>query len=227
MHRSIAAMTISHAYGRDEVLRNVSIEFPAGAVTALVGANGSGKSTLLSVLAGVLQPDSGVVERRGFDAARGRAAGPLVAFVPQRSRVTDALPITVAEAIALGRWGSLPWYRKLGPRDHEIVEEEILRFDLSSLRKRRLTELSGGQRQRALVAQGFAQRAPILLLDEPGASVDGASRDIIDEALAGSASEGAVVVHATHDPESARRSSTVVTLDHGAVVSADLASKSQ
>ncbi len=83
---------------------------------------------------------------------------------------------------------------------------------IADLADRSLDELSGGQRQRTLVALGLAQRAPVLLVDEPTAGVDAASAALVVAALAEEASRGAVVVHAAHDPVAVAAADRVVTL---------------
>ncbi len=159
--------------GRD-VLRAVDARIPAGAVTALVGPNGSGKSTLLGVLARTVRPRRGSVVLPGS----GR-----VAFVVQRSAVSDALPVTVRETVAMGRWSHRGAWRPLTRRDRAVVAECMERMEVTALADRRLGELSGGQRQRALVARGLAQEADLVLLDEPSAGLDHRSRLRVRAAL--------------------------------------------
>lgn len=188
---------VSARRGEREVIRDLSASFAPGTVTALMGPNGSGKSTLLEVLAGVLPPSGGRVE--------GVAAG-RVAFVPQRAEVSAHLPVTVRDVVSMGRWRTRGLLRPLRRVDRDVVDRVIELLGLSSFRDRPLDTLSGGQRQRALVAQGLASEAPLLLLDEPTAGVDAESAVAIDRALHASAAQGSVVVHATHErsaPESA------------------------
>ncbi len=196
-------------YGGEDVLRGVCAEIPEGAVTALVGANGAGKSTLLGVLAGTLAPRRGTVgERRG--------ARP--AFVVQRSSVPDALPLTVRATVAMGRWAHRGLWRPLTRGDLAMVARCMERAGVSDLADRRLGELSGGQRQRTLIAQGLAQEADLLLLDEPSAGLDREARARILETVAAAAAEGTTVVHATHFAEEARSADHVLTLESGRVV---------
>jgi zinc/manganese transport system ATP-binding protein len=189
------------------VLRQVTARIPASAVTALVGPNGSGKSTLLGVLAGVIPATSGTVERP-------RAP----AFVMQRSDVPDALPITVRDTVAMGRWAHRGPWRRLSGHDWSIVDGCLARLDILDLAARPLGSLSGGQRQRALVAQGLAQESEVLLLDEPTTGLDAKADLLIQTALAEAKAAGVTVVHATHDLPSALRADHCLLLDDGRLV---------
>ena len=208
--RTGAALTsVSAGYARHAVLQEVSVRFPAGAVTAVVGANGSGKSTVLSVLAGVLQPAAGEVERPGRPA-----------LVVQHDAVPALLPITVRETVEMGRWPGQRTWQRLSREDRAVVEGCLARLDLGSLADRRLSALSGGQRQRALLAQALARETDLLLLDEPTAALDVPAQRAISGILREIADSGVTVVHATHDLDEARRADHCVLLRRGRVLAA-------
>ena len=185
-------------------LHALDLSLPPGRHTVLVGPNGSGKSTLLAVLAGTHEAVRGPVER---------ASGLRVGLVVQRSAVTDRLPLTVRETVAMGRWGA--GRRRARADDRAAVDEALDALDITDLAGRSLSALSGGQRQRALVAQGLARRADLLLLDEPTAGVDAAAQRLIRRAVDGELARGATVVEATHDAELRGPGVTVVHLVDG------------
>ncbi|WP_043534333.1 metal ABC transporter ATP-binding protein [Actinomyces polynesiensis] len=189
-------------------LRGVDLDFPAGAVTLLCGGNGSGKSTLLLALAGVLPLHSGRVE--GLDGTR-------PALVPQVPPLPQRLPLSVGAAVAMGRWGGLGLLGRVRRSDREAVGERMRLLGVDALALRQLCEVSGGQRQRALVAQALVREAPVLLLDEPTAAADAASRELIHHAARVEADRGATVVLATHDRGARDVADVVVTLDSGRV----------
>lgn len=193
--------------GQRTVLHRADAAFEPGSVTVVAGANGSGKSSLLETVAGVLPTTEGTVSG---------VAPRSVAHVAQ-TVASPGPPLTVRAAVAMGRWGSLPWWRPLRPADRRLVAEQLARLDLEDLADRPLAELSGGQRQRALVATGLAQRAPVLLVDEPTAGVDARSLGLVLDALAAEAGRGAVVVHAAHDPAALASADRVLTLRDGAL----------
>ncbi len=107
--------------------------------------------------------------------------------------------VTAREVVTLGRAADIGAFRRLSRRDREIVDEALDRLDLGPLAGRHLAEMSGGQRQRVFIAQGIAQQAPILLLDEPVAGLDATSAERIREVVEHERDEGHLVVVATHD----------------------------
>ncbi|BAL88026.1 putative ABC transporter ATP-binding protein [Actinoplanes missouriensis 431] len=190
-------LTASHLgfrYAGVPVLHDVNLHAEPASMTAVTGANGSGKSTLLHLLAGITAPAEGAV-RRG--------PGVRVALLPQRTSEIDALPLTVAECVRIGRFTPGGLLRRLTGQDRATVTGLMERLDIAHLARRRLRELSGGQRQRVLIAQTFAQDAGVLILDEPTAALDTTSRRSIHDLLTDRVREGAAVIIATHDDEEA------------------------
>ena len=210
MNDALVVRDLVAGYGRP-ALHGIDARIPRARVTAVVGPNGAGKSTLLDVLAGVLAPTAGRVER---------GVGHSPAYVVQRSAAPDTLPITVRAAVAMGRWASRGPWRRLTARDRAVVEDCMQRLGVQDLADRPLGALSGGQRQRVLVAQGLAQESDLLLLDEPAAGLDQQARARIDEVLAGVAGDGVTVVAVTHDPEAAARADHCLALHDGRLVAA-------
>jgi zinc/manganese transport system ATP-binding protein len=191
------------------VLRQLTFDIPALAMTALVGPNGSGKSTLLGVLADVIGATSGRLRY-----AEGRPP----AFVPQRGAVGDALPLTARQTVEMGRWGERGPWRRLTRRDRTVVDSAMERLGVAGLADRQLGELSGGQRQRVLIAQGLAQQSDLLLLDEPTTGLDPEARERITALLTDLVADGTTVVQATHDLEAARAADTCLLLSDGRLV---------
>jgi zinc/manganese transport system ATP-binding protein len=206
MQRQVRLDGVSAGYANRAVLDQLTLGVPAFTTTAVVGPNGSGKSTLLGVIAGVIRVTAGEIEHR---------TDRRVAFVTQRSGAADVLPMTVREAVTMGRWGHCGLWRRLSQRDRGVVEASMSRLGISSLAHRQLGELSGGQRQRALVAQGLAQEADLLLLDEPTTGLDATAQQLIAEVLAEVTEEGVTVVQATHDLEVARSAGHLLLLQEG------------
>ena len=199
----IELLDVDFGYRGTVVFRGLTLSIEPGAVTAVVGSNGSGKSTLLSLLAGAARPDRGTVRVGTAD----------IAYAVQRSQVTDGFPIAAAEAVMMGRWRELGLLRRPRAGDRAVVEHWLTELGLADLRQRTLGELSGGQRQRVLLAQAFAQDAPVLLLDEPTTGLDGTAAASVGCHLTRLAAAGTTVITATHDPNLARTADRRIDLD--------------
>lgn len=208
-HRHIRITDLDAGYPGRPVIRQLTADIPALAMTTLVGPNGSGKSTLLGVLAGVITPTSGRLRY-----AQGRPP----AFVPQRGAVGDALPLTARQTVEMGRWGERGLWRRPSRHDREVVDSAMARLGVADLAARQLGELSGGQRQRVLIAQGLAQQSDLLLLDEPTTGLDPGSRERITVLLTDLVADGTTVVQATHDLEAARAADACLLLGDGRLV---------
>ncbi len=192
------------------------LAIPAGRTTAVLGPNGSGKTTLLRVLSGLTTPAVGHVEvlggRPGDQPAR-------VAHVLQEVAPDGGVPVTVREAVRMGRYAARGVLGRLGEDDRRVVRRAMARTGVAPLADRLLTELSPGQRRRVLLAQGLAQEADLLLLDEPGTGLDPPGRQQLVAVLDDERRTGRTVVQATHDLAVAARADHVVLLV-GRVVSA-------
>ncbi|MBA8950243.1 zinc/manganese transport system ATP-binding protein [Actinomadura namibiensis] len=203
---AITMRGVRAGYGATKVLRDITARVPRSRVTALVGHNGSGKSTLLGVLAGILAPTAGEVE----SSCAGRPA-----LVLQRTAVPAVMPMTVREAVAMGRWAHRGWWRPLTRRDRTVIADCMERVGVADLARTRLGELSGGQYQRVLIAQGLAQQSDLLLLDEPAAGLDRDSQRRILEIFDQLVPTGVTIVHATHDAEAAGNADHCLLLKDG------------
>ena len=205
---AVSARGLVVRYDRRAALDGVDLELPAGAVTALIGPNGSGKSTVLSAIARLVRPAAGTLEVLGEP----EPASARVALVAQATPDNALLPLTVREVVAMGRWAHLGLLGRARAADRAAVDAALARMELTDLARRQLRGLSGGQRQRALVAQGLAQEADLLLLDEPVTGLDLVSRQRILDAVAAERAAGRTVVMATHDLREARAADHVVLL---------------
>ncbi|WKK73175.1 zinc ABC transporter ATP-binding protein AztA [Rathayibacter oskolensis] len=191
-------------------LDGVDLDLAPSSVTALAGPNGAGKTTLLEVVAGTRAPSSGT-----------RSATASLAFVPQRTAVSDRLPVTVRDVVTVGSWGRVGRLRPLDRRARTAVLEAMERLGITGLAAEPFGALSGGQRQRALLAQGLARGADLLLLDEPTTGLDSASGERILAVLRAEAERGAAVLCVSHDPAVLGAADRVVHLEGGAVRGVD------
>ncbi len=183
-------------------LDRVTAEIPAGSSVAVIGPNGSGKSTLLKAIAGILRPSSGSIDLDGCS----------VAIVLQSTEVDRSVPLTVRDTVTMARFPRTGLLRRLRPADRAAIDAALADLDLADLVDRQIHHLSGGQRQRAFVAQGLAQEADVLLLDEPLTGLDVISRSLIADSLDRAHEAGQTVVVATHSFAEAQRADLVALL---------------
>lgn len=197
------------AYGDRKALEVDRLEIPTGRITAVIGPNGSGKSSLLDAIAGLLPPRAGRLEVRtaGTNARRER-----VGYVLQHTTSDEVVPLTVREVVRMGRYPRRGLLRPLTADDRAAVEEALDRLSIRHLARRQLSELSGGEQQRVFVAQALAQRARLLLLDEPAAALDLPTQERIAEVLLAERHSGNTVVYTTHSVAVAAEADWVVLL---------------
>lgn len=185
----ITARGLKKSFGPRDVLRGLELEVTPGVVTLLVGANGAGKTTLLRIITGLCRPDAGHVEVAGRDVVKERlGALAMMAFLPQAPRFHPRL---TARQVA-------GYYGTLRGRTAEEVEAELLTWGLQDHLGATTAELSGGLRQRLAIAVFALARAPVLVLDEPGLSLDPEWRVRLQAHLSAEAHRGATVLVATH-----------------------------
>jgi iron complex transport system ATP-binding protein len=150
----------------------LSLDVRSGELLGIVGPNGSGKTTVLRLLAGVLRPTAGAVTvlDRPAHAWQRRDIARSIGVVAQREE--PAFPLTVGQAVLLGRY---PHMSPLGAptrEDRAAVEAALERCDVSQFRERWVSTLSGGEWQRVRIARALAQTPRVLMLDEATASLD-------------------------------------------------------
>jgi iron complex transport system ATP-binding protein len=215
----LAAQAVSVTLGGRQVLRDISVALPASQLVALVGPNGAGKTTLLRALAGLLPSQGEIVV--GGDALSSlplRERARRFAYLPQGHVVHWPLP--VRDIVALGR---IPHGAgdpaRLSPRDAEAVQRAMRATDVADLSERRATELSGGEKSRVALARVLAVEAPVMLADEPTASLDPRYQIEVMTNLRNAADRGMLVIVVTHDLGlAARFADKVLVLSEGRLV---------
>ncbi len=222
----LEALDVHFAYGRaggrpggHAVLQGIDLQVMPGEVIALLGANGGGKSTLLRLLLGLLQPARGEVwlgGRRYRRWSRPEIAR-RVAYVPQSQLVP--FPYRVRDLVALGCIARRGLYRRLNHDDDNTVSAALERLQIESLAERNFAELSGGQQQLCLIARALAQRAPLIVLDEPITGLDYGNQWRLLGLIGELSREGYTFIKSTHYPEHALSiASRVLLLQQGRIL---------
>jgi putative ABC transport system ATP-binding protein len=217
----VSATDLHRTYGQGEAevraLDGVSVEFPAGELTAIMGPSGSGKSTLMHLLAGLDRPTRGTVVIDGVelgslgDDALTELRRDKIGFVFQAFNLLPVL--TAEENIVLplsiaGRKPDRPWF-------DQLVDAVGLRDRLTH----RPAELSGGQQQRVAVARALASKPAVIFADEPTGNLDSHATGEVLELLRRSVDDlGQTVILVTHDPDAAAYADRIVELADGRVV---------
>ncbi|VVJ19518.1 ABC-type antimicrobial peptide transport system [Amycolatopsis camponoti] len=212
--------SVKKTYGRGEsgvvALAGVSVEFPAGSFTAVMGPSGSGKSTLLHCAAGLDRPDEGSVTLVGVD-LKGRNETQLtelrrehVAFVFQSFNLMPALNVEENITLPMLLAGKEP--------DRTWIAQVVERVGLSQRVGHRPGELSGGQQQRVAIARALAGRSAVTFADEPTGALDTTTALEVLGLLRELADAGQTIVMVTHDPVAASFADEVLFLVDGQIV---------
>lgn len=204
------------AYSHNVVLEHFDFKVALGDFVAMIGPNGAGKSTVLKLCVGLLKPTAGQVRILGEPVDQFRNWRH-VAYVPQNPLRERSFPVTVAEAVAMGRVAALGMGRDLKRADREIVDHSLELVGMYEHRGDMIGRLSGGQQQRVMLARALAAQASILVLDEPTTGIDSTATDVIYALLQEqNTSLRTTVLVVSHDVEGiAKYSNKVVKVDKG------------
>lgn len=188
----IQVTNLSKHYGKKQILSAVSFCAAKGECIGILGANGCGKSTLLSILSGTLKPDGGEVLYGGENPIKHpRLFSRYTGFVPQDNPLMEQM--TVLDNLRL-------YYAKSRKSPAEDLKEGIpAMFGLAPYKNHRVSRLSGGMKKRLSIACALACRPPILILDEPGASLDFVCKEDIKSYLAFYRKNGGTVLLTSHE----------------------------
>jgi len=213
-----ASVSFGKGDARVPALRDVSLSFERGTLTLVMGPSGSGKTTLLSMLGCLLSPDEGTVFVDGLavnaltEPQKTAIRQKKISFVFQAFRLFHSL--SAIDNVAVGFEIRDP----AEPRRMEMARNLLLQFGLGNKLHQEPNELSPGERQRVAIARALAGNPPILLADEPTASLDAKAGKNICEILRNQASEhGRTVVVVSHDPRWREFADRTITLCDGQV----------
>jgi iron complex transport system ATP-binding protein len=205
--RDLAIGYRGHLVGRD-----IALALKPGEILCLLGPNGAGKTTLFRTLLGLQPALGGAVLVDGMPLAELPPAeiARRLAYVPQ-AHVTE-FSFTVLDVVLMGRTARLKAFASPGAGDERIARDKLAGLGIAELASHDYTRISGGQRQLALIARALAQEAPILVLDEPTASLDFGNQALVLARIRDLASEKFGIVLSTHDPDHALMVATRVAI---------------
>jgi manganese/zinc/iron transport system ATP- binding protein len=201
-HIALHIEDLTVAYGAEPVLWDIDLDIPPGVMAAIVGPNGAGKSTLIKAALGLVRPLAGHVRAFGLPVAQVRER---IAYVPQRQSVDWDFPVTVIEAVTMGLYGRLGWFRRPGRAERDRAMAALTEVGLPDYADRPVGALSGGQQQRVFLARALVQGADLLILDEPMAGIDAPTEAAIVAVLKAQVAAGRTVVVVHHDLQTVTR----------------------
>ncbi|MDR2339919.1 MAG: ABC transporter ATP-binding protein, partial [Deltaproteobacteria bacterium] len=195
----VKVRSLAFSHGAQSVLKGFDLELFPGRHYILAGPNGAGKSTLLDLLSRLKKPLQGNIEVMGKDIGAYPAAdfAKVLSLAPQSFNFNFSF--TVREIVSLGRRPYLGRWGRMTENDNRIVDRAISFLNLTHLSGKLVTALSGGETQRVVLARTLAQDTPIVLLDEPTASLDVAQAIDLMERVRALVAGGTLVVTVTHD----------------------------
>lgn len=210
---SIEVKDLQFAYGKHQVLQGLSFSAERGQCIGIVGKNGCGKSTLLGILAGMRKPKDGKILYDGKDACRDRTLfRKIVGFVPQENTLFEELKV----------WDNLClWYPDRKTLEQELKAGILAELGLSPLAGKRVKTLSGGQKKRVSIGFALAGHPRILILDEPGASLDLVAKEEIAAYLTAYKRQGGTILLTTHEEQELKLCDRLLILRDGKLTETD------
>jgi len=156
-------------YNGVPVIEDVSLSISQGDFLAIIGPNGGGKTTLLKVILGLVKPSKGNVLVLGKTPGESRGK---IGYVPQHNLFDRNFPISVREAVLMGRYSKAGLFKRYRQIDKEMAAKALKTVGMTRNQNKQLGSLSGGEQQRVFIARALVSEPELHLLDEPTASVD-------------------------------------------------------
>ena len=183
--------------------RDINLTVNTGEVLCVLGPNGGGKTTLFRTMLGLLPTHGGDISLRGkplrdctpVECARA------MAYVPQAGKSYFAF--TVQDVVLMGRTAHLGLFAAPGAKDFDAASAALVELRIGHLADKSFTQISGGEHQLALIARALAQESPLLIMDEPTASLDFGNQALILNEILRLKASGRSVLFCTHDPDHA------------------------
>lgn len=190
--RVLDVRDLTKRYGGREVVKGISFSVPKGEIVGLLGPNGAGKTTTISMILGILEPSGGSISIAGHDVQRERS---LALAATNFAAVYAQLPGNLTVVQNLNFFGRMYSVAHLSTRIAEVLQE----MDLERFQHTKTGVLSSGEQTRVALAKAFLNQPQLLLLDEPTASLDPSSAQLVREKIRAYAKNGGAVLWTSHN----------------------------
>lgn len=213
----LSVKNLYSGYGGKEVLRDISVDFCAGEITAIVGPNGCGKSTLLKTLIRLVPRTAGTITIAGrdIDSMTTPELARNIAYLAQNKSIPD---LTVMSMVLHGRFAHLGYPRRYRKEDMEIAGNALEMTALSEYADQPISALSGGTQQRVFLAMALAQDTPMILMDEPNSFMDIAHQMKLMSLCRELAEQGKGIAVVLHDlPTALKIADKLCVLEKGSI----------
>lgn len=218
---ALEAKNIKFGYNNKLILNDISFNIEKGSFTSIIGPNGSGKSTLLKILNNIYTLNEGKLEINGenINNLKKKELAKKMALVPQNTQID--YNFTVEDIVLMGRYPYKSRFQKESEEDYKIVRNSLKMTNTIDLSHRYINDLSGGERQRVIISKALAQKAEIILLDEPTSSLDiNHQIEILELLKELNEKEKTTIILVIHDINlAARYSKELIILKNGKIVS--------
>ncbi|WP_194840845.1 ABC transporter ATP-binding protein [Filobacillus milosensis] len=191
---------VSKTVDEKPIVNQVSFSVQKGKSIGLIGPNGAGKSTIVKLISGLEKPTNGLIQLMGKDVQQWsvKKLAQHTAVLTQEG--LSPYPITVFDAVLMGRYPHLGFFQREGKKDFDLVEHVLETTGLTAFKDQMLDTLSGGERQRVAIAKAMVQQPQMLLLDEPTTFLDiGHQKNILNLVKDWQRRDGLTVLMVLHD----------------------------
>jgi iron complex transport system ATP-binding protein len=210
---------VSFKYLKDEVIKDLSLEFAANAINVIIGLNGSGKTTLIKLVAGILKPSKGIVYLNDKDISNYSflERSKYIAYVTQEIEIgNDHL---VIDYLSFGLMNTLKFYESPSEKSKTKIKKAAEKFHISHFLYKKMNELSGGEKQIISICRAYVQDTKIIILDEPTSALDFKNQHLVLNILKEVASVGKTIILSSHNPNHALYlNSNSILIDKGVIV---------
>jgi len=214
MSAILSAHALAYGHPGRTLGRDITLEVETGEVLCVLGPNGGGKTTLFRTLLGLLPAHGGAITLNGRPLADCTATerARVMAYVPQAGNSYFAF--AVREVVLMGRTAHLGLFAAPGAIDIAAADAALAELNIAHLADKPFTHISGGERQLVLIARALAQESPLLVMDEPTASLDFGNQALMLNEILRLRASGRSVLFCTHNPDHALRCADRALLLH-------------